>query len=85
MAIYIMRKFDKPMGHYGDTFYQRLCHLVCEDVGMALYICVLIFALFGIFLGWPGEIPLPHAVNLHTVSWSKFPSRSLGYSFSLVE
>ena len=51
MAIYIMRKFDKPMGHYGDTFYQRLCHLVCEDVGMALYICVLIFAFIWNILG----------------------------------
>ena len=51
MAIYIMRKFDKPMTHYGDTFYQRLCHLVCEDVAMALYICILIFAFIWNILG----------------------------------
>jgi hypothetical protein len=53
MAIYIFRKVQVPQ-NAGDSFYKKLCHLVCEDVCMAFYICFLIFSLVWAILGSNG-------------------------------
>jgi hypothetical protein len=91
MAIYIMRKFDKPMKHYGDTFYQRLCHLVCEDVAMALYICILIFAFVWNILGmtWRnsasacGEFGFSVMVEVSiTLTWIFFVFGGMAFAFA---
>jgi hypothetical protein len=50
MAYYVFKKFQVPQ-YPGESFYKRLCHLVCEDVVMAFYICFLIFALVWAILG----------------------------------
>lgn len=50
MAYYVFKKFQVPQ-YPGESFYKRLCHLVCEDVVMAFYICFLIFSLVWAILG----------------------------------
>ncbi len=50
MSYYVFKKFQTPQ-YPGESFYKRLCHLVCEDVVMAFYICFLIFSLVWAVLG----------------------------------